>query len=154
MTRDADTAESLLTSSPVTYSIASPKTSDAKFIDLSRPDVLDGTKAMIHPPSIEHPTTDEVNNDEACRNFTLRIVKVYKYNHAATMSSSALHGPWPASYTDGETFISSVLRQSLPQTVAAKGLERWEYDVRDKATIAGKNERFQISRWTKMKRHV
>lgn len=148
-------ADDLSTSRNLSYAVAAPsKTPDIRYVDLTRPDIIDGTKTAIDPGTSAR-SADEQGNTQ--RQFNLHIVNLVDYKHATTMSSSPLHGSWPESYTLRETFISSVLKQSLPHNMAAKGFARWDYDLEvggEKAERQSpKTKRLQLQRWmpSKMK---
>ncbi|KAF4125715.1 hypothetical protein GMORB2_0959 [Geosmithia morbida] len=163
VTRDEDSAKNLVSLSPLSYSIEAPRrssTHDIQFMDLSRPELLDGTRPSILPADETLTTGRESSDDDQVgerqwsqqqerQHFSLRIVKVQDYNHAGTMDSSPLHGSWPARYTADDSFTSSVLKQTLPHNAAAAGLARWDYNLTlgHQAKLSPKNERLQVSRW-------
>lgn len=116
---------------------------------MSRPSLLDGTQPAIHTPG---PASAADETEKQRTNFTLRVVEVEGYNHAETMSSSPLHGSWPDSYTLNETFLSSILSQSVPSNIASTALAHWDYDPEARAERSQKKERLQLAKWmpTKM----
>lgn len=145
MTAAEKTADDLRGAGLLSYTVAAPaKIPDIRFVDLSRPEILDGTKATIRTGSAP-PETDEQGH--AHKEFRLRVVDLEGYDHANTMSSSPLNRAWPKSYTHHETFISSVLKQSLAHNMAAKGLARWDYNTEDKGEVSRKKDRLQLWKW-------
>lgn len=129
VTKDQDSADELMSSSPQKYSIELPRRAqDMRFMDLKRPNMVDTTRASILPSDGATPS-GESQQQQQQQEFVLRIFPPVDYTHGGTMESSPLHGPWPTSYTAEDSHTSAILRQTLPHTTAAAGLARWDYNL-------------------------
>ena len=154
MAKKETTVQELRRAGRLTYTVASPeKLPDIRYVDLARPELVDGTKATI-----SHDDAADRMGEEAQvkRQFTVNIFNLPEYNHGGTAYSSPLYGKWPHSYTRHPSFMSTVLKQSLPHNMAAAGLSRWDYNLEDRGEQAewtAKKARLQVAKWmpTKMK---
>lgn len=81
------------------------------------------------------------------KQYELQVVGVDKWDHAHTAVNSPLNGPWPESYTSNDTFMSSILKQSLPHNMAAKGLAHWDYDLEQAEPRSHKMDRLHLAKW-------
>lgn len=144
MTKDEQTAASLLAEGLVSYNISSPKNPpDITFNDLRQPGNLDDTKRHIHHGE----STQELGEDgQMHKNFTVRVTEPPRlYKHTKALHGSPLDGPWPAYYTDYDTLMSSILKESLPRNMTAKAFERWDYKLEHPSIVSEKAKRLQTA---------
>lgn len=78
-------------------------------------------EASKQPPTADARQTTTGQDDR--RRFTVRIFPMPEFVHAADIRSSPLHGPWPQY---GKVELERVLKKSLPDNIAARGLSDWE----------------------------
>lgn len=150
VTREPTTASKLVASSPLTYTIAAPRgNADIYVADLGEPEGFNGD-----PPSVtrarDEPTSSVGADAEGRRGdkeFTLEIFPAPDYNHKYAMSGSPLHHSWPDAYGQDKSFAAATLKQSLPPTVAAKGLSHWLFDLGKASRMERKAKRLQLKGW-------
>ncbi|KAH7255637.1 uncharacterized protein BKA55DRAFT_592890 [Fusarium redolens] len=85
--------------------------------------------------------------------FVIEVTESPAYNHKGS-SSSFLARVWPDFVTGNRTLASTTLRQSLPNSIAAKGLSHWDVDFGKETTMdSRKVDRVQTRNWipTKIK---
>ncbi|ODA80205.1 hypothetical protein RJ55_03163 [Drechmeria coniospora] len=170
VTKEAATARKLVASSPLTYNMVKPKngtdTSMAGLfesdndVDADRPPAVTSgqTSAMAHDDGPDDGPDGDADVDadvdaaaahkkeEEVKQFTLEIFPAPEYNHGRAMYGSPLHDPWPDGYENDRSFMATTLRQSLPKTMAAKGLSHWLFELGSTAKN-GKSKRLQSKGW-------
>lgn len=99
---------SFLTSAPSTNAIIDEKTDSSE------------NKPEDSPSQTRKAAAD---NTTQKRRFRVEIWPLPGYVHASDIRSSPLHGPWPPR---GKVELESVLKESLPDNIAARGLSDWE----------------------------
>ncbi|CVK92587.1 uncharacterized protein FMAN_07480 [Fusarium mangiferae] len=85
--------------------------------------------------------------------FFIEITESPAYNHKGS-SSSFLASVWPDFATENKTLASKTLQQSLPNSIAARGLSQWAVDFGREPTMdSRKIDRIQTRNWipTKIK---
>ncbi|KAF5651195.1 hypothetical protein F52700_100 [Fusarium sp. NRRL 52700] len=85
--------------------------------------------------------------------FVIEITESPAYNHKGS-SSSFLARCWPDFVTENKTLASKTLQQSLPDSIAARGLSHWAVDFGNESTMdSRKIDRVQTRNWipTKIK---
>lgn len=161
--KDDATAAKLINGSPLKYDILIPRsTTDTLLADLSKSKVFDKTRpsAIIRggqdvgaSGSIIEPEAQTTERKE----FSLQIYPSPEYRHEYAMTSSLLHKSWPPFYDEDPPLMTRTLQQSLPDSIAAKGLSHWDLDLirrrvphARKATIG---DRLRLKSWlpSKMK---
>ncbi|KAF4345443.1 hypothetical protein FBEOM_552 [Fusarium beomiforme] len=85
---------------------------------------VDGLK-----PQFEKQSSNPENTE-----FVIEVTESPAYNHKGS-SNSFLARVWPEFVTRDRTFASTTLRQSLPDSIAAKGLSHWAVDFGKEPTI-------------------
>lgn len=91
-----------------------------------------------------------VQNEMPEKEFKIYVAPMPDYKHQSS-SSSALNRSWPSFFDDSNTFVTAVLRQTVPGTMAGRGLAHWQPDLGRKWTPSfaetKKKERFQLFGW-------
>ncbi|KAF5578083.1 hypothetical protein FPCIR_11740 [Fusarium pseudocircinatum] len=85
--------------------------------------------------------------------FVIEITESPAYNHKGS-SSSFLASVWPDFVTKNKTLASETLQQSLPNSIAARGLSHWAVDFgHEPAMDSRKIDRLETRNWipTKIK---
>lgn len=59
------------------------------------------------------------------REFELTIVPVRDYDHGVAATKAIEYSRWPAGFEADRSFAAAVLQETLPSTLAGKGLSRW-----------------------------
>lgn len=129
VTKSAASASRLVASSPLCYNLQpSP---DATELSLDAVDT--------HPPWPE-------------KEFKLEVFPEPDYQHRFA-SPSPLSRPWPAVYEQDRSFMATTLKQSLPRTIAGRGLAHWFLGL-DRVPQSPHAQRLQLRSWlpSKMKR--
>ncbi|POR39175.1 Uncharacterized protein TPAR_00641 [Tolypocladium paradoxum] len=157
--REPTTASRLVASSPLSYTIPVARAhADIYIADLGEPGSFNSD-----PPSVanaqDEPTTSSVEPDAESgrrdlREFTLEIFPAPDYNHKYAMAGSPLHDSWPESYDQDKSFAATTLKPSLPQTVAARGLSHWLFDLGKASRMERKAKRLQLKGWLPIRRFV
>ncbi|PNY22584.1 Uncharacterized protein TCAP_07092 [Tolypocladium capitatum] len=152
VTREPTTARRLVASSPLRYNAAVPRANaDMHVADLGEPESFHGDPPAV-TEGLDEPTTSSVETDAESaprehREFTLEIFPAPDYNHRYAMSGSPLHHSWPDAYGQDKSFAATTLKQSLPQTVAARGLAHWLCDPGKASRMEHKARRLQLKGW-------
>ncbi|PTB69766.1 hypothetical protein BBK36DRAFT_1188409 [Trichoderma citrinoviride] len=165
ITKESTTAERLVASSPLTYKITEPVRSaveDIYVADLDEPESFSTAQPTITGEQRRNasPLPNGINQrpeeglKQGQREFMLEIFPVPEFNHRFAMAGSLLHGSWPEGYEGDQSFIATTLQQSLPKSIASKGLVHWMVgpsprmvapDIRPKNPR--KERRLQIKGW-------
>lgn len=83
--------------------------------------------------------------------FFIEITESPAYNHKGS-SSSLLASVWPDFVTENKTLASKTLQQSLPNSIAARGLSQWAVDFGREPTMdSRKIDRVQTRNWVPTK---
>lgn len=138
VTRNSATAARIVACSPLVYTVAVPRgSSDEALDDPERPPApLDA-----NPPSLEGPGPGQQH-----RTFRLDVFPEPDYEHRHAMLSSPLQHPWPSAYEHDRSFMAAILKQTLPRTIAAKGLAHWFLDLGQAPRMSG-SRRVELKRW-------
>lgn len=158
------TAQKLIASSPLTYSVTEPSRTTADDIylaDLAEPDSLSSAA-----PSVEGLETSKgvsAEGDDALpreqlrsnpepkklqKQFKLEIFPAPEYHHRFAMSGSPLYNSWPAAaHEKDRSLMATTLRQSVPQTMAGKGLSHWLLNLGGAPKMERKAKRLQVKGW-------
>ncbi|KFG83784.1 hypothetical protein MANI_009407 [Metarhizium anisopliae] len=167
VTKEAATASKLVEYSPLTYHIpVNQMNTDVCIADLDDSESFNSLKsnwpsmaaAPDQPPPLvtKHVfTSHAASSHQEQRQFTLEIFPAPDYMHKFAMTGSPLHHSWPEAYRKDKSFLAATLKQSLPQTMASKGLAHWLFDVgsNNASESERKAERLQLKGWmpSKMK---
>ncbi|PHH90524.1 hypothetical protein CDD83_3390 [Cordyceps sp. RAO-2017] len=138
-------AKKLVAASPLTYSVPVVR-DDASMTtaDLEEPISFD-----THRPRLTQNGTASdpgSSQEEATKDFRLDIFPQTDYNHKDSVSKSRLCQPWTPVWETDRSLMATVLKQSLPQTMAAKGLAYWFFDVELHPRTDLKARRLQLQR--------
>ncbi|KAL7814682.1 hypothetical protein V8C44DRAFT_37604 [Trichoderma aethiopicum] len=165
ITKESTTAERLVASSPLTYKITEPVRSaveDIYVADLDEPESFSAAQPTItgEQQRNANPLSGGVNQrpgeglKQGQREFMLEIFPVPEYNHRFAMAGSLLHGSWPEGYERDQSFIAKTLEQSLPNSIASRGLVHWMVRPSPRAVANDprpknprKAKRLQIKEW-------
>ncbi|KND89752.1 hypothetical protein TOPH_05640 [Tolypocladium ophioglossoides CBS 100239] len=152
VTKEPTTASKLVASSPLTYNMAVPRANADMYVaDLGEPEGFNGdvlSVANAHGrPTTSGAETDAESARREHKEFTLEIFPAPDYNHKYAMSGQPLHHSWPDAYNQDRSFAATTLKQSLPQTVAAKGLSHWLFDLGKASKMERKAKRLQLKGW-------
>ncbi|KAG5944472.1 hypothetical protein E4U53_006878 [Claviceps sorghi] len=179
LTKEASTATKLITCSPLVYRMPAPlKTTDIDIADLvegdssnafntdsTRPSVLNSSQeqsatngddgAALHDGFASGSERQQQQQQHQAAQFKLDIFPEPDYMHEFAMSRSSLHYSWPTTYTRDKSLVVSILKHSLPRTVASEGLAYWLLEpglCKPNKITDGKFERMQLKYWlpTKM----
>ncbi|KAM4063933.1 hypothetical protein HRG_007023 [Hirsutella rhossiliensis] len=150
VTKHSATASRLVASSPLTYSIPVPReTTEVSLAGIDEPAPFDA-----HPPLTSGAAASDRDSvpDSQYKEFKLNVFPEPDYQHRFAMAPSPLCQPWPPVYEQDRSFMAAVLKQSLPRTIAAKGLAHWFLDF-NKPAQSYKARRLQLKSWlpSKMK---
>ncbi|TFB04070.1 hypothetical protein CCMA1212_003702 [Trichoderma ghanense] len=165
ITKESTTAERLVSSSPLTYKITEPVRSaveDIYVADLDEPESFNAAQPTITgeqqrnasplPNGPNQPP--EEGQKQGQREFMLEIFPLPEYNHRFAMAGSLLHGSWPEGYERDQSFMAKTLEQSLPNSIASKGLVHWMVRPSPRVVAADprpknprKERRLQIKEW-------
>ncbi|KAF4965199.1 hypothetical protein FZEAL_10791 [Fusarium zealandicum] len=137
--KESEAVTNALHSSPIKCIFPTPETSQT-------------TAAAIKPAgtarsSGDFMTTIEKKQEASPKEFTIEVYAAPEYRHHVS-TSSTLNRPWPDFVEKNDSFISKTLEQSLPGSMAAKGLKHWDPDLGKQPTLNSKmHERFQLRHW-------
>ncbi|KAI9172491.1 hypothetical protein HJFPF1_01993 [Paramyrothecium foliicola] len=140
VTKDVATAESLVTRSPLRYNLSTSQ-SDAD----ATPRARNQTDSLKVTTAGESSTDDGFSQPD--KQFTLQIIPQRFYKHGFAMARSPLSKPWPAAYCEDSSFMSTALKQTLPPTVAAKGLAHWLVELDSQPNESMKDARLAAKGW-------
>lgn len=132
MTKEATSASQLVAISPITYCLPLRHIDNHVQHIAFESSPHGGGRASAMASKIGQATTEDSNNqdsDEEQQQFTLEIFPAPDYRHKFAMSNSPLSHPWPKDYRTDKPFASSILKQSLPDTIQSKGLAHWLMDL-------------------------
>ncbi|ETS01162.1 hypothetical protein M419DRAFT_81218 [Trichoderma reesei RUT C-30] len=161
ITKESTTAERLVASSPLTYKITEPVRSPVEDIyvaDLDEPESFNTAQPTITGEQQRSANGSNQGPAEGLkqgqREFMLEIFPLPEYNHRFAMAGSLLHGSWPEGYERDQSFIAKTLEQSLPNSIASKGLVHWMVRPSPRMVAADlrpknprKEKRLQIKEW-------
>ncbi|KAG5919389.1 hypothetical protein E4U42_006533 [Claviceps africana] len=178
VTKEEATAKKLVDSSPLVYRMPPPlKQTDIDVADLVVGDIsnafnTESTRPSVLDASQEQSATNDddkaalgdgftsafeqqQNQQQQAAQFKLDIFPEPNYHHEFAMSRSPLHYSWPTTYDRDQSFATSILKHSLPQTIASEGLAHWLLEpgcCNPNKITHGKYEREQLRYWlpTKM----
>ncbi|KAF5535288.1 hypothetical protein FMEXI_10871 [Fusarium mexicanum] len=138
--KESEAATKAVTSSPVKITVPSSCKEPRSVVK------VDGLK-----PRFEKQPSQSSNPKD--NKFVIEITESPAYNHKGS-SSSFLASVWPDFVTKNKTLASKTLQQSLPNSIAARGLSRWDVDFGQEPTMdSRKIDRLQTRNWipTKIK---
>lgn len=69
-------------------------------------------------------TTQALGIGTSKKQFAVHVFPANDYIHSSTIRASPLHGPWPEGRRD--TAMYSVLKRTIPSSIATEGLSDWE----------------------------
>ncbi|KAI1013039.1 hypothetical protein LB503_001743 [Fusarium chuoi] len=136
--KESEAATRAVSSSPVNITVPSSCKEPRSVVK------VDGLK-----PHFEKQPSQSSNDTK----FFIEITESPAYNHKGS-SSSFLASVWPDFVTENKTLASKTLQQSLPNSIAARGLSQWAVDFGREPTMdSRKIERVQTRNWipTKIK---
>ncbi|KAF5018186.1 hypothetical protein F66182_9843 [Fusarium sp. NRRL 66182] len=132
--KESEAASKIISTSPIQST--APKLGS----DTNRIIRLQGLTAKF-----EEPQTSDTHKTNAT-DFTIQVHAAPYYRHAAS-TSSPVASVWPEWMESDLTFASRTLRQSLPNTIAARGLKHWDVDFGKQASPPySKADREQLRR--------
>ncbi|KAG5985927.1 hypothetical protein E4U43_005792 [Claviceps pusilla] len=170
VTKEATTAVNLVSCSPLVYRMpAPPKKTDIHIADLVEGDSSKALNTESTRPSVMDSSSQEAsakNNGHAAAlhekfpsapeqqatQFKLDIFPAPEYLHQFAMNRSPLHQSWPTNYARDKSFATSILKQSLPRTMASEGLKHWLLEPGCSSTSPAKTndsrfDRLQLKDW-------
>lgn len=160
VTKDKATATTLVASSPLTYSIAVSRAyADMYLADAGEP-ASHGNKPTggqaASGAEAAPPGDSDGSAQRELKKFRLEIFPQQDFNHEFAMSGSPLHHSWPDVYAMDRSFVAATLKQSLPQTIATKGLSHWFLDLSRTYRAGHKTKRLQLKSWrpSRMKKEL
>lgn len=155
--RDDDSTTRLVSLSPLRYVVSVPRTKQVGIRDLLGPDKFSNTSpsAALKVPATDTSKPSQTNEGEVSdaveKEFTMNASLNPRYRHQMTGDGLNLQMSWPEFYDENNSFATQILKQSLPDTLAAKGLAHWNVDLgqkwSDTADKARADERIQLSKW-------
>lgn len=155
VTKNPATASRLVASSPLSYSIPVPR----ETTQVSLPDVPQEPVPLdADPPSRPgrastwNPSSGPDDTWPQYKKFKLEVFPEPDYGHQFAVAPSPLRQPWPPAYEQDRSFTAATLKQSLPRTIAAKGLAHWFLNL-DHVFTNSEARRLQLKSWlpSKMK---
>lgn len=163
--RDEDSMKKLVSLSPLRYVVSVPTTKQIGLRDLIVPDKFSNTRpsATLKGPDADISESLQIDQvkDTVEKEFVMNATPNPRYRHRMTGAEQSLQRSWPKFYDENNSFTTQILKQSLPDTLAAKGLAHWNVDLGQKETgpvsDAKAMDRLQLQRWipTKIKtQHV
>lgn len=162
ITKESTTADRLVASSPLTYKITEPARSaveDIYVADLDEPEGFSTVQPTITGARTSSASSWSNGLDQGLdqgreeglkqgqQEFKLEIFPAPEYNHRFAMAGSPLHGSWPEGYEQDQSFIATTLEQSLPKSIASKGLVHWMVSPGNAMRNERKAKRLQIKEW-------
>jgi hypothetical protein len=135
ITKDAKTALELVTRSPLSYRISMSEPSPKPSIS------SDTTEAAATPQGV---AAAHDAGSPADKQFKLHIFSAPDYQHEFAAMSSPTAKSWLSSYTKSQSFMSTTLKQSLPDSVAAKGLAHWPTDFNGPGEESQESQRLRL----------
>ncbi|KAH7149335.1 hypothetical protein B0J13DRAFT_303196 [Dactylonectria estremocensis] len=156
--KEKEAASRLITTSPLSYAVSAPQAPETALSDLnarqtlakSKPVTQIKTKDTSSSTSLSPDPDVKTSRESRNKEFKIEVWPHPEYRHHIS-SRSTLHRSWPDFVGEDESFISKTLKQSLPNTMAAKGLANWELDLGKQPTAAASklkmHERIQMLSW-------
>ncbi|KAF7543239.1 hypothetical protein G7Z17_g10896 [Cylindrodendrum hubeiense] len=158
--KDKEAASRLITTSPLSYVVSTPQSAPETVLsDLNARQTLFKSKpvtriktegASSSSSTLSSDPDPKAGQESPQKEFTVQIWPHPTYRHHIS-SRSALHRSWPDFVGESESFITKTLKQSLPKTMATKGLANWEPDLGKQQTAATSkskmHERVQMLSW-------
>ncbi|RDA85437.1 hypothetical protein CP532_1535 [Ophiocordyceps camponoti-leonardi (nom. inval.)] len=129
VTRDAETVERLVRSSPISYQL--PPSSTAS----SSPSAFSPSSAF-----------SSADNAADVNRFRLDIFRQPDFQHGKSMRRVPTRHSWPPMWQKDHSLMATTLRQSLPPTMAARGLAHWFLPFH-KAPTVYKAWRLSLRKW-------
>ncbi|CVK89944.1 uncharacterized protein FPRO_07869 [Fusarium proliferatum ET1] len=134
--KESEAATRAVSSSPVNITVPSSCKEPRSVVK------VDGLK-----PHFEKQPSQSSNDTK----FFIEITESPAYNHKGS-SSSFLASVWPDFVTENKTLASKTLQQSLPNSIAARGLSQWAVDFGREPTMdSRKIDRVQTRNWVPTK---
>ncbi|QGI64449.1 hypothetical protein CEK26_008403 [Fusarium fujikuroi] len=134
--KESEAATRAVSSSPVNITVPSSCKEPRSVVK------VDGLK-----PRFEKQPSQSSNDTK----FFIEITESPAYNHKGS-SSSLLASVWPDFVTENKTLASKTLQQSLPNSIAARGLSQWAVDFGREPTMdSRKIDRVQTRNWVPTK---
>ncbi|KAH7148585.1 hypothetical protein EDB81DRAFT_882999 [Dactylonectria macrodidyma] len=156
--KEKEAASRLITTSPFSYAVSTPQTPETVLSDLNARQTLAKSKPVTQMKAKDNSSSTTLSSDSNDKTGRKSLQKEFKievwphptYRHHIS-SRSALHRSWPDFVSEDESFIAKTLKQSLPNTMAAKGLANWAPDLGKQPTAAPSklkmHERIQMLAW-------
>jgi hypothetical protein len=138
--KESEAATKAVSSSPVNITVPSSCKVPRSVVK------VDGLK-----PRFEKQPSQSFRSEDS--KFVIEITESPAYNHKGS-SSSFLASVWPDFVTKNKTLASETLQQSLPNSIAARGLGHWAIDFgHEPAMDSRKIDRLETRNWipTKIK---
>ncbi|KAF5559170.1 uncharacterized protein FTJAE_11760 [Fusarium tjaetaba] len=138
--KESEAATKAVSSSPVNITVPSSCKEPRSVVK------VDGLK-----PRFEKQPSQSFRSED--NKFVIEITESPAYNHKGS-SSSFLASVWPDFVTKNKTLASETLQQSLPNSIAARGLSHWAVDFgHEPAMDSRKIDRLETRNWipTKIK---
>lgn len=159
--KDEDSMKKLVSLSPLIYVVSVPTTKQLGLRDLIVPDKFSNTRPSATPKGPDADISESSQTGQAKdtveKEFVMNATPNPRYRHRMTGAEQSLQRSWPKFYDDNNSFTTQILKQSLPDTLAAKGLAHWNVDLGQKengpVSDAKAMDRMQLQRWipTKIK---
>ncbi|KAG6003387.1 hypothetical protein E4U21_002062 [Claviceps maximensis] len=173
VTREETTAKKLVDCSPLVYRMPAPsKPTNLNIADLMAGDSSNAFNTDSNGPSVVNSSQEDsaANDDDfgptafgsrfssaseqQPAQFKLDIFPAPEYLHEFAMTRSPLHQSWPTTYDKNISHTTSILKQSLPQTMVSEGLAYWLMGsdcINSNRPHGSKFARTQVIRWTPSK---
>lgn len=151
VTKEPTTATRLSSNSPLTYQISIPRTTvDVRNAGLGKPATIDtepliGQVATNTDPRAGTAQDGGAESTQEEKQFTLHIYPIDTKEHGDYQIRSPLRNQWPSKVDEKatESYMATMLKQSLPKDLAAKGFAQWLQDFGDSQLATPREDRLQ-----------
>ncbi|KPM36298.1 hypothetical protein AK830_g10272 [Neonectria ditissima] len=141
--KDREAVSRLVTTSPFLYAVSIPKSAPETALSaVYGRDGLSKLKPVTRVKTQGTLASSESKQESPEKQFTIQVWPHPEYRHHIS-SRSVLHRAWPDVIGKNDSFITKILKQSLPKTMVAKGLANWEPDLGKQRTFAGSKNKMQ-----------
>ncbi|KAM5352458.1 hypothetical protein ACJ41O_005181 [Fusarium nematophilum] len=144
--KDSEAASRVASASPITFAVPISKPSRVTTLT-KEPEAPAGKFGPLVAAMMKEHSSRESDKQETSRGeFTLEVLPPAEgYRHHA---SGSLSNPWPDFVDENKSFLSETLKQSLPGTMAARGLSHWDPDLgKQPVSNARMVGRLQLRNW-------
>ncbi|KAK7427859.1 hypothetical protein QQZ08_005632 [Neonectria magnoliae] len=141
--KDREAVSRLVTTSPFSYAVSIPTSApETALSGVYSRDGLSKLKPVTKMKIQDKSSASGSSQESPEKEFTIQVWPHPEYRHHIS-SRSVLHRAWPDVIGKNDSFITKILKQSLPKTMVAKGLANWEPDLGKQRTSAGSKNKMQ-----------